>query len=137
MGFVKYVVVGLIAWLVDVAIFQLLWPVTGIAGSQALARIAGAITAFSLNRKHTFGVAAGSGKIGVQGFKYGVLLTLNWAATVALIFVFYRGLGIEPLWSKIITDVIVVPCNYWVMKYWIFPRVMSEQQKIEQEICDR
>lgn len=137
MGFLKYVVIGLIAWLVDVVIFQLLWPVMGIAGSQALARIAGAVTAFSLNRKHTFGIAPNSGRIGVQGFKYGLLLTLNWAGTVALIFVFYRGLGIEPLWAKIITDVIVVPCNYWVMKLWIFPRAMREQTTIEQEICDR
>ena len=133
MGFAKYVVVGLIAWLVDVAVFQLLWPVTGIAGSQALARIAGAVTAFSLNRKHTFGVAAGSGGVGVQGLKYGALLILNWAATVALIFMFYRGLGIEPLWSKIITDVIVVPCNYWVMKFWIFPQAIGEQPDMEQE----
>jgi putative flippase GtrA len=134
MGFVKYVIVGLIAWLVDVAIFQLLWPVIGIAGSQALARIAGAVTAFSLNRKHTFGVAAGSGGTGVQGLKYGVLLILNWAVTVVLIFILYRGLGIGPLWSKVITDVIVVPCNYWVMKFWIFPRARHEQPAMEQEL---
>jgi hypothetical protein len=36
MSFLKQVVVGLIAWLADVAVFQLLWPVLGIAGNQTL-----------------------------------------------------------------------------------------------------
>jgi len=132
MGFFIYIVVGLIAWLVDAAIFQFLWPLIGIAASQALARIAGAVTAFTLNRKHTFGLDPESGGIGFQGLKYGILLVLNWAITVALIFVLYHRFGIEPLWAKIITDVFIIPGNYWVMKLWIFPGNRDKHQLIKE-----
>ncbi len=132
MSFLKYIVVGLVAWLVDVVIYQLLWPVLGIAAGQALARIAGAVTAFGLNKKHTFTVDPRSDRVVVQGLKYGLLLALNWIVTVAFIYIFYRGFGIKPLFAKVMTDVIVVPCNYFVMKFWIFPRGVDERRPIEQ-----
>jgi len=132
MGFFIYIVVGLIAWLVDAAIFQFLWPLIGIAASQALARIAGAVTAFTLNRKHTFGLNPESGGIGFQGLKYGILLVLNWAITVALIFVLYHRFGIEPLWAKIITDVFIIPGNYWVMKLWVFRRKSDNHELMKE-----
>jgi len=132
MGLLKYIIVGVIAWLVDVVVYQLLWPVLGIAGGQAAARLAGAVTAFTLNRRHTFSIAPGSAGIGLQGFKYGLLLALNWGLTVGLIFCFHRGLGVAPLWAKIIADVFVVPCNYWVMKVWVFPRTDRITQAIKE-----
>jgi putative flippase GtrA len=118
--FALYLVVGVVAWLVDLAIYHALWPLIGIAAGQLLARIAGAVTAFLLNRWKTFKAGKGLAGIGSQAFNYVVLLVLNWAITVGLIYFLSYGLDMHPLTAKIVVDIAVVPGNYLFMKYWVF-----------------
>lgn len=121
MRFFIYVVVGVISWLADVAIYYLSWPLIGIAGGQFLARITGAATAFLLNRRVTFRESTDASGFGLQATKYATLLVLNWAISVGLIYVLIYGLSMNPLTAKILIDIVIVPGNYFVMKYWVFP----------------
>jgi len=121
MSFALYIMVGVISWLVDVAIFHLSWSVIGIVAAQFLARVAGAATAFLLNRRITFRMNKDESEAGLQAIKYTILLVLNWAVTVGLIYVLSYGLSMHPLTAKILLDMVIVPGNYLVMKYWVFP----------------
>ena len=126
MRFVIYVVVGIISWLADVAIYYLSWPLIGIAAGQLLARITGATTAFLLNRRVTFRADTDASGFGLQAIKYATLLVLNWAISVGLIYVLIYGLSMDPLTAKILIDIVIVPGNYFVMKYWIFPHASTK-----------
>lgn len=121
MRFTLYIVVGIVSWLVDLTVYYALWSLLGIAISQLLARILGAVTAFLLNRWITFKVPFETPGFGLQAVKYTSLLGLNWLLTVGLIYAFNFGLGIDPIMAKIIADVIIVPGNYFIMKHWVFP----------------
>ena len=129
MRFAMYLLVGVIAWLVDLAVYYALWPVMGIAAGQLLARIAGAVTAFLLNRWITFKSSGDTAETVRQAFKYGALLALNWAVTVGFIYFLSYGLEMHPLTAKILVDIVIVPGNYLIMKYWIFPQTVNEVQK--------
>jgi putative flippase GtrA len=120
MKFVIYVVVGLVAWLVDLVVFYALWPLVGIAAGQLAARIAGAVTAFLLNRSKTFQAGGDAFGIASQATKYVLLLALNWVVTVGLINFSVQAANLNPLTSKILVDMIIVPSNYFVMKHMIF-----------------
>ena len=121
MRFALYIIVGVISWLVDVAIYHLSWALIGIAAGQFLARIAGAATAFLLNRRVTFRANKDASGVRPQVIKYAALLVLNWAITVGLIYYLSYGLSMHPLIAKILLDIVIVPGNYVVMKYWVFP----------------
>lgn len=125
MKFVIYVVVGLIAWLVDLTVFYALWPIIGIAAGQLAARIAGAVTAFVLNRSKTF--QAGGDALGMasQAMKYAVLLALNWVVTVGLIKILVHSAKLDALIAKILIDMIIVPGNYIILKHMIFGPVVK------------
>jgi putative flippase GtrA len=122
MRFTLYILVGIIAWLIDLTVYQLLWGITGIAIAQGAARVAGAAGSFILNRHYTFSHGLTLRGVAPQLAKYLILLVANWAATVFLIYVFHKGVGVNPLVAKIGADMIVIPSNYWVMKVWIFPK---------------
>lgn len=121
MRFALYIVVGVISWLVDVTIYHLLWSTIGIASGQFIARLAGAVTAFLLNRGLTFSANKEVSGFGPQVFKYAVLLLFNWVVTIGLIYAFIYGLSVHPLTAKILVDIIIVPGNYFIMKYFVFP----------------
>ena len=122
MRFTLYLVVGIVSWLMDLTVYYALWSLMGIAVSQLLARITGAVTAFLLNRWITFKVTMGTPGIGLQAIKYTVLLALNWVVTVGLIYALSYGLAMHPISAKILADAIIVPGNYLIMKHWIFPQ---------------
>lgn len=126
MRFALYLLVGAVAWLVDLAVYHFIWPLAGIAAAQLAARITGAITAFLLNRSKTFQIKNEMAGFVPQAIKYGVLLALNWVVSVGLIYAVYRGLGIHPVTAKIFVDIIIVPSNYFVLKHWIFPQSRTE-----------
>lgn len=121
MRFALYIMVGVISWVVDVAIYHLSWSLIGIVAGQFLARIAGAATAFLLNRRMTFRTNKDVSGVGLQAVKYTTLLVLNWAVTVGLIYGLIYSLSMHPLTAKILLDIVIVPGNYLVMKYWVFP----------------
>lgn len=121
MRFALYIIVGFISWLVDVSIYHFTWALIGIAAGQFLARVAGAATAFLLNQQITFRVSKDQSGFGPQAFKYGIVLAINWAVTVGLIYFFSYALSITPLTAKILSDIIIVPSNYFIMKIWVFP----------------
>jgi len=126
MRFAVYLLVGAVAWLVDLAVYHFIWPLAGIAVAQLAARITGAITAFLLNRSKTFQVKNDMAGFVPQAIKYSVLLALNWMVSVGLIYAACRGLGIHPVTAKIFVDIIVVPSNYFVLKHWVFPQTHTE-----------
>lgn len=121
MRFTLYIIVGVISWLVDVSIYYLTWSLIGIAAGQFLARAAGAATAFLLNQQITFRASKDLSGFGPQAFKYAILLVLNWAVTVGLIYFLSYALSIAPLAAKILSDIIIVPGNFVIMKLWVFP----------------
>ena len=132
MRFTLYILVGVIAWLIDLTVYQLLWNITGIAIAQGAARVAGAAGSFILNRQYTFAHGLTLRGVAPQLVKYLVLLVANWAGTVFLIYLFHRGAGLNPLVAKIGADMIVIPTNYWIMKVWIFPKP-TDPRKIDSE----
>ncbi len=121
MRFALYIIVGVISWLVDVSIYYLTWSLIGIAAGQFLARMAGAATAFLLNQQITFRASKDLSGFAPQVLKYAVVLALNWAVTVGLIYFLSYALSITPLAAKILSDIIIVPGNYIIMKLWVFP----------------
>ena len=120
MRFALYLAVGLVAWLVDLSVYHVMWPIAGIAIGQLFARIAGAGTAFLLNRWKTFNSAGNLASLGPQAFKYILLLVLNWAVSIGLIYILSYRVGVHPLKAKVLVDIIIVPGNYVFMKYWVF-----------------
>ena len=120
MRFALYLVVGVVAWLGDLALYHALWPLIGIAAGQLLVRITGAVTALLLNRWKTFKAGKGLAGIGAQALNYAVLLVLNWTITVGFIYFLSYGLDMHPLTAKIVVEILMAPGNCLFMKYRVF-----------------
>lgn len=119
MTFIKYGIIQLLAYALDMGSFILL--ILLFKDEPILANIAGKLTAgvfaFFLHRHFTFKSTSGSGK--AQAFRYFSLLAINIPVSSAL---FAAGLYFinSPTPIKFLSDVACIFLTYWISKLFVF-----------------
>lgn len=117
---VRYLVVGGVAFGVDVGLLALLHDVAGIALAIATPTaflISFAVT-FVLQRTFTFQSDAG---IGASAIKYTTLVAFNTLATTGIV-TLAPALGLPWIVGKVVAVGATTVWNYFCYRYWIFPR---------------
>lgn len=122
MTFARYVLVQLVAYLIDMGGFLLIlklgwagWLVANIVGKG----FAG-VFAFFAHRNFTFrGAQEGSGK--AQATKYFVLLGLNLPLSTAVLALVLKVLP-QPVPAKLVADAVCILVTYWLSKKVVFSR---------------
>ncbi len=118
--FLVYLVVGGIQWLIDLLVYALSWPLVGVAGGQALARVSGAGAGFYLNRHHTFKAAGTPEQTARQALRFFTVWLANWSVSTALVLWLVHSFEFSEISAKISIDLFVVPSNFFLMKKWVF-----------------
>ena len=119
MTFIRYGLIQLVAYALDMGAFLLL--IALFEDQPVLANIAGkgvaGVFAFFLHRHFTFQSAHGSSK--AQAVRYFSLLAINIPIASAL---FSVGLYVvdSPAPVKLVCDVICVALTYWISKLFVF-----------------
>jgi putative flippase GtrA len=117
----RYLVVGLLAWAVDLAVFLALIDILGVPASQLAARLTGAAVAFFGHKLLVFrepGMRAAT--LASQGARYAALWVLAYAvSTLALIgLIEHAAMAAVP--AKVLVEAGIVVMNYVIMKTLIF-----------------
>ena len=118
--FLIYLFVGGVQWLIDLLIYSLSWPVLGIAGGQAMARLGGAAAGFYLNRQHTFRATGGSAQTARQALRFLVVWVANWGISTLLVLWVLKTFELSEVQAKVCVDLFVVPGSFLLMKMWVF-----------------
>lgn len=124
-SFAIYVLVGLMALAVDMLVFGLCrWAALPLWGANPLARLAGAITAYTMHRYWTFQVQSPDSS---SAGRY----MLAWCAatvsgTLGLAILAYSG--ISEMGGKVLTEGALLVVNYLVARTWVFKRPMKGVQ---------
>lgn len=119
--FLRYLVVGATAWVIDFAVFIGFYPVIGIVAAQTAARVTGALVAFAGHKVFVFNdMKSSQGMIRRQAFQYLLLWLLSYAISVACILLLVDILALHPVASKLITEAIVICINFVTMRRFIF-----------------
>jgi putative flippase GtrA len=122
MTFLRYSIVQILAYAIDMGIFILLinTPLIDPIGVNILSKISAGIFAFIVQRKFTFKVAAKE-LVKMQAIRYFIVLIFNIPiASVILILMLY--LIADPVLAKFLSDIVCVNLSYMLGKYFIFPR---------------
>lgn len=120
MTFFKYVVIQVLAYIIDMTSFLLVLnlEITGAIGANIFSKLAAGSFAFWMHRSFTFN-SVKTGMVGSQGAKYFFLLAimvLIASMTLSLIFMWLP----IPIVAKFISDIILVGLSYSLAKYFIF-----------------
>lgn len=119
--FLRYLLVGASAWVVDFVIFIALYSVIGIVGAQTLARITGALVSFAGHKVFVFDDRQFSqGTVWRQAYQYLLLWLISYAISVGCILLFIDLFMLHPIVSKLITEVIIIFINFVTMRRFIF-----------------
>lgn len=121
MKFIRYVVIQLIAYGIDMGVFlvALYLGSLGTLTSNVLGKIAAGALAFLLHQRFTFRVANGS-RDGKQAIRYFLLLGLNVPISSAALSVVLLLID-SPVIAKFISDIIGVFLSFWISNKWVFP----------------
>jgi putative flippase GtrA len=128
--FIKYGVIQLLAYALDMGTFLLL--ISLFYDEAILANIAGkgiaGLFAFFLHRHFTFKSNSGSGKF--QALSYFLLLAINIPIASAL---FGAGLYFvdSPAGVKFASDVVCVVVTYWISKLFVFRSAAQTSVRIK------
>lgn len=122
MIFVRYTVVQVAAYCIDMGGFLLLWKMfdAGPIMANLGGKIAAGSFAFVAHRHVTFR-SAGSGSMVGQGVRYLALLLLNIPLSSGVLAVVLMVVS-NAIIGKLISDVICVAFTYWVSKSHVFTR---------------
>jgi putative flippase GtrA len=120
MTFLRYLVVQLMAYVVDMGSFMLLLnliiidPIT----ANILSKILAGIFAFILQRKFTFRVEA-DGLLQKQAMRYFVILFINIPIASSILFLMLLWTP-DAVRAKLFSDIACVGISYLLSKYFIF-----------------
>lgn len=120
LGPVRYLLVGGLAFVVDIGLLWLFHEVFGVplGISTPIAFLLSFALTFVLQRTLTFRTDAG---IMGSAVKYTILVAFNTVATT-LIVTAGAAVGLPWVWAKVIAVAATTIWNYFGYRYWIFPR---------------
>ncbi len=122
--FGRYLLVGGVAWLVDIVIFMLLWPLAGVLTAQILARLLGAIAGFFGHKLWVFERATlNLSVVARQGLAYSAMWLSSLLVSLILLVTLTTGLGLKPFTAKILAEGVVLILNFAVLSRLIFSEV--------------
>lgn len=119
----RYVIVGVVVWSIELAIFYLLFygGILGLVFANVLARTVSSFAGFFMHKSFTFTF---DGKINTtHALKYIVLVCVNIPINTALLYAM-QGLVDSPL-CKPISDIVVIMGSFLVTKIYIFGKNRS------------
>lgn len=129
MTFVRYAVIQLLAYGIDMGLFLTVLH-SGISGpiwANATAKIAAGFFAFTAHRSFTFRVGENTAMM-QQGIRYFTLLILNVpvaSGILALLLIWVAN----PVAAKFVADVTCVALTFWLSKHCVFVGPQKNQEK--------
>lgn len=130
MHFVRYLLVQVLAYILDMGVFVLLFTHFGIEPIVAnmVSKVLAGLFAFVAHRNFTFCVGAAGGKA-KQALRYFVLLTLNIPVSA---FALGAILWVIPtaVLAKFVADVICVFFTYCLSKRFVFLKVGAANENV-------
>lgn len=120
MRFVRYVLVQVVAYGLDMGGFVLFFSFFGVDPllANVVGKVAAGLFAFAAHRTFTFGVA-GAGGTGQQAVRYFALLALNIPISAAVLSVMLWAIPL-PVAAKFAADVVCVFLSYSLSKHFVF-----------------
>lgn len=127
MTFIRYGLVQVLAYLIDMGGFLLLLSMAGMAPLSAnlVCKTLAGLFAFAAHRRFTFRVHGAGGSV-AQGIRYFALLALNIPLSTAVLAGLLQWFGHAGL-SKLAADIIILSFTYWVSKSVVFARPANGQ----------
>jgi putative flippase GtrA len=117
----RYLLIGGIAWVIDVAVFVACVADLGIVKAQLIARIIGALVSFAGHKLFVFAeMDTKPSTVARQAAAYGALWILSYLLSTLGLVGLIDYAGINSLPSKVIVEAGVVGINYLVMQRLIF-----------------
>jgi putative flippase GtrA len=122
--FIRYVLIGLLAFAVEYSSFYLLYVVGGmfLLAANALSFCLGLVVAFILNRLWAFGSHQYSKRASHQFGFYATLAVVNLLLTLAIV-AGLKWIGVQPTVGKLIAMIITSSWNFLFLKFWVFTHV--------------
>jgi putative flippase GtrA len=117
----RYLLIGVMAWVIDVAVFVACVADLGIVKAQLIARIIGALVSFAGHKLFVFSeMDTKPATVARQAAAYGALWILSYfLSTLGLIGLIDYG-GIHSVPAKVMVEMGVVVMNYLVTQRLIF-----------------
>jgi putative flippase GtrA len=120
--FSRYLLVGGGAWVLDFAVFASCHTLVGVVWAQTLARVTGAVAAFTGHKLFVYKNKANTPRaLGRQAAGYLLLWLLSYLLSIGLVVLFIEVMGLHPIAAKLAMEIILVGINYLTMKQLIFP----------------
>ena len=121
--FLKYIVVSILSFLIDITFFTLFNFLTKkIILSTILARIISSFINYLLNKNKVFNENRSLNTI----FKYYLLVIIQMLVSAFLVKYLYNVININPTIIKIPVEFTLFMCNYFIQKLLIFKRGNNE-----------
>jgi putative flippase GtrA len=118
MRFFRYIVTGLTANGLGLAVFQaLVWAGAAPELASFLATFPAVLTAYLLNKLWSFKSALPHRRVILR---YGLTTVAMMVLQIAIVSVLYRLLGVWPLVAQLIALGIATPISYLLMTFWVF-----------------
>lgn len=120
MTFVRYVLIQLLAYCIDLGGFLLMLK-SGALGplpANVISKIAAGLFAFVVHRRFTFR-AQGQGNAHHQAVRYFLLLGVNIPLSSGLLLITMHWIN-HPTVAKVSADIVGVLFTYWISKLFVF-----------------
>ena len=122
--FIKYIIVAIISFLIDITLFTIFNMLTQkIVLSTVLARVISSFINYLLNKDKVF---ANRDKSLKTIFKYYLLVIIQMLVSAFGVKKLYKMININPTIIKIPVEFIIFICNYLIQKVFIFGRGCDE-----------
>ena len=120
MTFIRYVLIQLLAYFVDMTSFLLIikLDILGPIIANIIGKSAAGVFAFVAHRNYTFQANSQQDRHR-QAIRYFVVLALNIPLSTGILSIFLNWFN-EPVLAKILSDCIVVGLSYLLSKHFIF-----------------
>jgi putative flippase GtrA len=118
MSVLVYGLVGGTAFLIDLATLILLRDVVKLTlpVATAFALLAGLVASYLMQRFLTFRQSTVSWH---SLWKYAILVTVNWGATLLIIHLVETA-GVSYVFGKVLATAVITVWNYFIYRFWIF-----------------
>jgi len=117
----RYLLMGGVAWLVDIAVFSLCLPGLGVVLAQVSARTAGAVVAFVGHKLVVFrALDSEPATVGLQLVGYSALWVFSLGVSTLALIGLIEHVHFNPVAAKILVETGIVVLNYLVMRTVIF-----------------
>jgi putative flippase GtrA len=125
MRFFRYIVTGLVANGLGLAVFQgLVWAGAAPEAASLLATFPAVLTAYLLNKLWSFKSALPHGRVIIR---YGLATVTTMVLQIAIVSVLYRLFGVWPFAAQLFALGVATPFSYLLMTFWVFASVVGDQ----------